>query len=147
MKRPYVFQSEETRQAHRERTRQIGKANKGKTYSSKGSKHAEDCAHCLAIKTGANFDRLAWQKEYSKKRKFAKYGITEEEYLEMFNKQGGTCAICGGPPDTRWKMLAIDHNHETGKVRGLLCMVCNTMLGRLENRFDKVMLYLGVSYE
>ena len=76
-----------------------------------------------------------------------KFGITESEYEEMLSSQGGKCAICGGGPDTRWKMLAVDHDHTTGKVRGLLCMVCNTTLGRVESRFDNMMQYLGVYYE
>jgi hypothetical protein len=63
-----------------------------------------------------------------------KYGMTEERYKEMYVKQGGVCEICGGMPDivvhgiTR---LAIDHNHDTGKVRGLLCNNCNAGMGIL----------------
>ena len=57
-----------------------------------------------------------------------KYGITPEEYTAMFLSQNGVCAICGTPPEAH-KKLAIDHNHITGKVRGLLCYKCNVMLG------------------
>lgn len=71
-----------------------------------------------------------------------KFGITEEEYEALLKRQNGVCAICKGPPDTRWKRLAVDHDHVTREVRGLLCMVCNTMLGRLERRWGEVMEYL-----
>lgn len=50
----------------------------------------------------------------------SKYGITFEEYKEMFDKQAGLCAICG-LPETNGKSLAVDHCHITGKVRALLC--------------------------
>src|SRR4051794_16889408 len=49
------------------------------------------------------------------------YGITVEQYDELFEAQGGCCAICGGECKTRRK-LAVDHNHNTGDVRGLLCV-------------------------
>lgn len=58
-----------------------------------------------------------------------KYGITPEGYAEQLKKQGGGCAGCGVPVDGK-KQLAVDHNHETGKVRGLLCFHCNTILGK-----------------
>lgn len=49
----------------------------------------------------------------------AQYGITEEEYQALLRWQGGRCFICGRRPRT--KRLAVDHNHLTGEVRGLLC--------------------------
>lgn len=58
-----------------------------------------------------------------------KYGITPADYERMLAEQGGTCRVCGDPPTT--KLLAVDHNHETGAVRGLLCSRCNTALGLL----------------
>ena len=65
----------------------------------------------------------------------------------MLIAQRGLCAICQAPPDGQWKVLCVDHDHETGKVRGLLCVTCNTMLGRLENRMESVMNYLEIKYE
>ena len=52
-----------------------------------------------------------------------RYGITLAEYETRFREQRGGCAICGHPPKTR--RLAVDHEHKTGRVRGLLCMRCN----------------------
>lgn len=56
------------------------------------------------------------------------YNITPEEYGTMFQAQGGRCAICGQTPE---RTLHIDHDHHTNKVRGLLCMRCNTAIGLL----------------
>lgn len=64
-----------------------------------------------------------------KLRLLAKYGITEEEYAELLDAQAGGCALCGAPPGK--VPLAVDHDHRTGRVRGLLCLGCNTALGHL----------------
>ena len=60
-----------------------------------------------------------------------KYGITEEQYNKLAAKQGGVCALCGKPPTGNGpnKRLAVDHHHDSGQVRGLLCGPCNTGLG------------------
>lgn len=57
------------------------------------------------------------------------YGVTSDGLAELETAQGGRCAICGTTPSGR--RLAIDHDHTTGKVRGLLCGSCNTGLGLL----------------
>jgi len=54
------------------------------------------------------------------------YGITMEQYLATLEEQGGRCAICQKKP--RARRLAVDHNHKTGRVRGLLCTRCNHKL-------------------
>lgn len=70
-----------------------------------------------------------------------KYGITLSQYNEIFEKQCGVCALCG-KPETKAQvrvrggivitdMLHVDHDHETGRVRGLLCYRCNTGIGKL----------------
>jgi hypothetical protein len=60
------------------------------------------------------------------------YGISYAEYLNMLEAQGGCCAICGTNDTGKRKAFAVDHNHETGKVRGLLCSNCNTGIGNLK---------------
>ena len=75
------------------------------------------------------------------KRRIA-YGITPEEYSRLLESQGGVCALCGGESLTRG--LAVDHNHETGEVRGLLCGSCNTALGLLKE--DVELLFKAIKY-
>lgn len=60
-----------------------------------------------------------------------KYGITPEVYDQLLKKQDGVCAICKQPP-TSERSLCVDHNHERGTIRGLLCTKCNTRLGIIE---------------
>jgi len=67
------------------------------------------------------------------------YGIDEAKYQEMLAAQGGCCAICGNPPTAgRSRRLFVDHHHATGKVRGLLCHGCNTAIGLMEERTDRL---------
>ena len=63
-----------------------------------------------------------------------RYGVTLEEYDRMFAAQDGKCAVCGEVPGDNVRAhwggkLCIDHCHETGKVRGLLCNDCNLAVG------------------
>jgi hypothetical protein len=61
------------------------------------------------------------------------YGITREDYDHMLQEQKGRCAICRKPPGNEpRKRLHVDHDHRTGKVRGLLCQICNMRVGTLE---------------
>lgn len=61
------------------------------------------------------------------------YGITLDDYDEMLMAQGSGCAICGKAPDKNGRRLCVDHNHNTGRVRGLLCDGCNKALGNLQD--------------
>lgn len=82
----------------------------------------------------------AASKETYKKHGLAKrlrnrYGLTVAEYDALLASQGGHCAICPARnyvPGTIQK-LAVDHDHKTNEVRGLLCFACNSMLGRAED--------------
>ena len=60
-----------------------------------------------------------------------RYGITPEQWQAVHDEQGGLCGICRGPQQGK-RRLGIDHNHETGKVRGLLCDRCNLLVGKVE---------------
>lgn len=55
-----------------------------------------------------------------------KYGLTEEAYAVKLAEQGFGCAICGAAQKDLKRALAIDHNHITGRTRGLLCPTCNS---------------------
>jgi hypothetical protein len=72
-----------------------------------------------------------------------KYGLSSEDYDFLLLRQGGKCACCGGPPTTHGK-LVVDHSHQTGKVRALLCSHCNTLLGMA--REDPSILKAAISF-
>lgn len=90
-------------------------------------------------------DNAAYQKEYRAKNRqlyrdkerLRNFGLTAEQYAEMLLAQGNKCAICGNEETaTRMgnvKSLAVDHDHKTGKVRGLLCNECNQGLGKFRD--------------
>ena len=54
-----------------------------------------------------------------------RFGITEEQYEELLNKQDGRCAVCLRHQSDFSRRMAVDHNHKTGEIRGLLCNFCN----------------------
>lgn len=79
----------------------------------------------------------------TRREKLARYGMTEADYDRMLEDQGGLCAICRREPDQR--SLAIDHDHESGAVRGLLCFPCNAGLGSFSDdpiRVQRALEYL-----
>ena len=65
-----------------------------------------------------------------------RYGITIDDYNIMFKEQNGCCWICGIHQQELVKPLFVDHCHTTNKVRGLLCQVCNTLLGNAKDNID-----------
>ena len=102
----------------------------------------KQCSRCGEVKPlnqyyahNTTADRLyphckGCQGEISRRSNFRRrYGITEEEYDRMFHEQRGCCAICHTHQLELKKALAVDHDHESGKVRGLLCGPCNRALG------------------
>lgn len=59
-----------------------------------------------------------------------KYGLTLKQFADMVKKQNGLCLICKKPQIDK-KKLCVDHDHKTGKIRGLLCDHCNKGLGHV----------------
>lgn len=128
--------------------------------------HAQ-CKECTKISNNnwrkknpekAKASRTDWAKKNTEKRRLAnyrwqknnydvvrssqlkyKYGITLDRYNEMYTNQNGCCAICGKHQDSFSKTLAVDHCHDTGKVRGLLCSNCNTAIGKLNDDVSLVL--------
>lgn len=73
-------------------------------------------------------------KEYQRSvRLLHTFGITIENYNSIFTEQEGCCYICRKPQIELNKPLSIDHCHKTGKIRGLLCNLCNTSIGGFRN--------------
>jgi hypothetical protein len=122
-------------------------------------KHRRDClAYSNRYRLEHSVEKAAYMRKWLKTPKgktYARrhhlqrfYGITLEQYNEMFEKQGGVCAICGAKPSkvngTKKKHLHVDHDHKTGKVRGLLCVTCNVKLGFMEKYYEKAKKYLGI---
>jgi len=89
-----------------------------------------------------NKDNIARHKKSSKKWELAKrngvlkrnYGITLEQYNKMLMEQESSCLICHTKSSGRKnsKRLCVDHSHKTGKVKGLLCSICNSIIGFIE---------------
>lgn len=72
------------------------------------------------------------------------YGLTVEDYARMHKDQNGLCAICGKVETVRnhshvISALAVDHDHSTGKIRGLLCSNCNKFLGCAKDSEDNLL--------
>lgn len=71
----------------------------------------------------------------NRKKCVASYGLTLAQYEKMLLKQGG-CGICGRETNYTSGSFHIDHDHETGKVRGLLCFLCNVGLGNFRDNIE-----------
>lgn len=78
------------------------------------------------------------------------YGITQEQYDKRLKDQNGVCAICGKPETAKNNngaiaALSVDHDHKTGKIRSLLCVKCNRLLGEADDDtriLEKALQYL-----
>jgi CRISPR/Cas system-associated protein Cas10 (large subunit of type III CRISPR-Cas system) len=99
---------------------------------------------CKECRRKDQLKRYCPTKERAKELK-KKYGITMEQYDEMLVAQHHGCKICGVSPEEHGKNLAVDHCHDTGQIRGLLCSYCNTAIGLFKEdlaNFRKAMQYL-----
>lgn len=72
--------------------------------------------------------------QYQHKHNLEKsYGVTIEQYNNLFNQQNGMCFICGKHQKDLKQRLCVDHNHKTGEIRALLCKRCNSALGHFQD--------------
>jgi hypothetical protein len=108
-------------------------------YRAKNSARINEQMRALRASDRERFRR------YDRKRRLIKLGATLEEYEALLEAQGGVCAICQGPPNGKDPdIYHIDHDHETGVLRGLLCHSCNTSLGHF--RDDVATLRRAIEY-
>ena len=112
-------------------------------------KSSGKCKECARIGKAKNYPKIrdqaiAYGKQYHKTHKkerrnfdlLRRFGITLNDYNEMLKEQNYACAGCLRPQTDFTKSLAVDHDHKTGKVRGLLCPTCNRLLGQISERQD-----------
>lgn len=89
-------------------------------------------------KNRSEYHKAWWAKNAEKRHQYwlrRSYDISVERYNELLAVQSGVCAICFQPDKFREK-LSVDHDHKTGKIRGLLCHKCNAVLGLANDRLD-----------
>lgn len=112
--------------------------------SKKTGTFRSDCKLCHSVKSAEIFRKpetsAARKKAYRKYHRFNLYGITEDAYNRMVEQQGGKCKIC----DVLTEKLCIDHCHDTGRVRGLLCNRCNVGIGYF--RDDAILMEKAIGY-
>lgn len=101
--------------------------------------------HTKYTKNRLKTDPIYYQKHlsYCRLYRLKTYNLTLEEYMDLYEKQQGLCALCGQPEKLKQQgkitALCIDHDHQTGKVRGLLCRVCNRWVGLIEAVFNQTL--------
>ena len=100
---------------------------------------------CYPCKAKAQREWNAEHPESVRKTILKRKGITPEDYDKMLAEQDGRCAICRTDKPRSGRAFAVDHNHRTGKGRGLLCESCNRGIGYLGDdpaRLDAAAAYL-----
>ena len=96
------------------------------------------CKVC-SNKQSSNYDSYKnWYKDRGNVL-MKRYGITQADYTSMLVIQEHSCAICGTKDPSPKKYLCVDHNHDTGEVRGLLCHHCNAGLGLFKDKPDNLL--------
>jgi|DEB0MinimDraft_6_1074348.scaffolds.fasta_scaffold220759_1 hypothetical protein len=97
--------------------------------SSRSRGYDYECKKCSKITK-----KKAYSPKTNKRNKIVKrYGISLEDYNFMFERQNGCCAICNTHQSKLNRSLAVDHCHDSGKVRGLLCVNCNIGIGQFKD--------------
>jgi hypothetical protein len=131
-------------------------------YKSKGTMHGYQvyCKPCCHARVTASMNKnpklrekmrvyaKGWREqnpEYQLDRNMMKYGLLQADYLKMLAAQGGVCAICKIDKAGGRGKFHVDHCHDKGTVRGLLCHNCNLGIGHFKHRtelLDKAKSYL-----
>jgi hypothetical protein len=126
------------KEARREYDKEYYKANREKKIE-QVRKYRED--NLEKTRESSRNTRRKYKRELRNTKTIKLYGITLTEYEGMVNAQKGCCTICGSLKNNE---LVIDHNHLTGKFRGLICATCNSGLGFFKD--DAELLKKAISY-
>ncbi len=140
----YMDAHPEQRLRAAERTRQWSRDNQERIRQRRSSPEYREQANARA---------RSWARRtgYYRKTALANRGITADEYQFLLESQGGGCYFCGTAQEANGRSLSVDHEHSTGRTRGVLCYACNISLGyaergmvsRLLRQPEKLSSYLG----
>jgi hypothetical protein len=105
---------------------------KSKTGAQKRRGECKQCSNNVTKNYQAKYPEL--KKTYDQNHRLKNiFGITIEQYTELGNKHGWKCCICEKTETENKRKLAIDHDHSTGRIRGILCGNCNRGIGNLKD--------------
>lgn len=107
--------------------------------------YAPQCKSCRKLADKAYVKKQPERRKavYMRYKRKRNYGLSQDQFDLLILHQAGVCAICQKPPTK--KCLHVDHDHQTGKVRGLLCNLCNVGLGAFkdsQNNMLSALVYL-----
>ena len=129
--------SPEWREKNKERSREIARQSYWRNRDKIRAKRREDREHhTIRNKEWRKANPEKCAAIYRRKNLRDKYGLTIEAWEDIAKEQGYKCAICGTPRDELKNNLAVDHDHDTGEVRGLLCYACNRGIGLLKDSVE-----------
>lgn len=107
--------------------------------SSRGRRsRASECETCRSRRRRARRAEPRVRAAERARRLRSRYGLTPEDYRRMGARQRWRCAICERPPYPAGTRLVVDHDHRTGEVRALLCSPCNSALGLMGDRAERL---------
>ena len=125
-------------------------AHRDDTLAAEHERYQNDSVFREAKKAGAARQRIEHRDDLKDYFRAKKHGCSKEQYTKIYAAQGGRCAVCGAEKAGRFcgagkaETLCVDHDHETGVIRGLLCGHCNCGLGHM--RDNPVLLRRAADY-
>jgi|ERR1035437_1774051 hypothetical protein len=97
-------------------------------------KHRAACKNCALEENKKSYYKNSTAESRKKSKLKYRYDLTPEDYAKKVEEQQGKCAICGKIPEKR--PLYIDHDHITDKLRDLICLKCNVIIGQANDNID-----------
>lgn len=109
-------------------------------------RNAQRCTECIRANPAPPWKTTEKRREHHLRYT---YGLSPDDYTNLYKLQGGCCALCKKPEvkgilTGKGRDLVVDHDHETGTIRGLLCRNCNVGLGQFED--SPILLQSAIDY-
>lgn len=102
-------------------------------YRKRQNQKQSECKQCTCVRRAKWWRSPAGKRSSANTKLKARFGITVEQFEMRLKEQDGKCLICGATESGLGHKLAVDHNHVTGKIRGILCKSCNIGIGNLKD--------------